>query len=195
MTNPAAFTPTAFYRDGDPENPVFVNNVQDVFEFPHCRLMYRNFEGRPTRVNPNGGKRACSIRLDEEAALILRDQFGLYVKQNEVRSEGEQPDWHMPIEARYDPKFAVRDPKIVLITTATNGRPVQTLLTEATIGIIDHSDITDCNVTVRVRNWNVMDKSGCKAYLRAMDITVYQDAVEQRIANMNFDDGDTVEAF
>jgi len=195
MTNPAAFTPTAFYRDGDPENPVFINNVQDVFEFPHCQLIFRNFEGRPSRFNKDGGKHNCSIRLDEEPALVLRDQYGLAVKQLPVRSEGEQPDWHLPIEARYDPKVPTRNPKIVLVTTSANGRPVQTPLTEVTIGILDHREIADCNAAIRVRDWEANGKSGIKAYLRAMDVTIYQDFVEQRIAGMNLDDEDTVEAF
>lgn len=58
----------------------------------HAGMIYKNFSGKPTRVNPAGGKRTFALVLNEEYADRLSAQ-GWNVKVKEVRdqlSEGEQ---------------------------------------------------------------------------------------------------------
>jgi hypothetical protein len=54
-------------------------------------MIYKNFTGKPTRVNPQGGKRTFSLVLNEEYAARLHND-GWNVKVKEVRDtpvEGE----------------------------------------------------------------------------------------------------------
>lgn len=54
-------------------------------------MIYKNFSGKPTRVNPQGGKRTFSLALSREFAEKLND-MGWNIKVKEVRdqlAEGE----------------------------------------------------------------------------------------------------------
>ena len=52
-------------------------------------MIYKNFSGKPTKVNPAGGKRTFSLVLNEEYAERLFDQ-GWNVKVKEVRDQVEE---------------------------------------------------------------------------------------------------------
>lgn len=57
----------------------------------NAAMIYKNFSGKPTRVNPAGGKRTFSLALNREFAERLSD-MGWNVKVKEVRdqlAEGE----------------------------------------------------------------------------------------------------------
>lgn len=57
----------------------------------NAAMIYKNFSGKPTRVNPQGGKRTFSLVLNREVAEKLND-MGWNVKVKEVRdqlAEGE----------------------------------------------------------------------------------------------------------
>ena len=49
-------------------------------------MIYKNFSGKPTRVNPAGGKRTFSLALNKEFAERLSD-MGWNVKVKEVRDQ------------------------------------------------------------------------------------------------------------
>ncbi len=58
----------------------------------HAGMIYKNFTGKPTRVNPAGGKRTFALVLTEDYADRLHSQ-GWNIKVKEVRDqvvEGEQ---------------------------------------------------------------------------------------------------------
>lgn len=52
-------------------------------------MIYKNFTGKPTRVNPAGGKRTFSLVLNEDFAERLSD-MGWNVKVKEVRDQLEE---------------------------------------------------------------------------------------------------------
>ena len=55
----------------------------------NAAMIYKNFTGKPTRVNPAGGKRTFSLVLNEEYAERL-DAMGWNVKVKEVRDQLEE---------------------------------------------------------------------------------------------------------
>ena len=193
-------------------NPINPAEFPIVYNFPNCRTTYKNFEGRKNEYN-DAGQKTFSIRISEEEALHrfpmgydaygeivygpgLIDQ-GLNVKPMPHREDEINPDWHLPVSIRYDPDFPSRNPGVTMISTDTNGRPVHTSLNEFSIGLIDRADVIEYNVAVRIHNWKKNGKSGRKAYLRNMDVTVYQDCVEKRRALLQqdeFGEDDEVEA-
>lgn len=55
----------------------------------NAAMIYKNFSGKPTRVNPQGGKRTFSLALNKEYAERLSD-MGWNVKVKEVRDQLEE---------------------------------------------------------------------------------------------------------
>ena len=55
----------------------------------HAAVIYKNFSGKPTKVNPAGGKRTFSLVLSHEYAERLFDQ-GWNIKVKEVRDQVEE---------------------------------------------------------------------------------------------------------
>ena len=55
----------------------------------NAAMIYKNFSGKPTRVNPQGGKRTFSLALNKEFAERLSD-MGWNVKVKEVRDQLEE---------------------------------------------------------------------------------------------------------
>lgn len=54
-------------------------------------MIYKNFSGKPTKVNPAGGKRTFSLVLNEEYGARLND-MGWNVKVKEIRDQVEEGD-------------------------------------------------------------------------------------------------------
>ena len=52
----------------------------------NAAMIYKNFSGKPTRVNPQGGKRTFSLALSRDLAEKLNDQ-GWNIKVKEVRDQ------------------------------------------------------------------------------------------------------------
>ena len=57
----------------------------------NAAIVYKNFAGDPTRVNPAGGKRTFALVLNEEYAVRLVNQ-GWNVKVKEIKDQFEEGD-------------------------------------------------------------------------------------------------------
>jgi hypothetical protein len=93
------------------------------------------------------------------------------------RSEEEEdaPQAYLPISVN----FKGRPPRIVLITS--RGR---TNLDEDTVEMLDWADILNVDLIVRPYEWTVNQKSGVKAYLQSLYITIEEDALEQKYSDL-----------
>lgn len=153
------------------------------------RIIFRNFEGKEGPYNREGVRNFGVILPEDVAEAMLRD--GWNVKRlkpsQEEQEEGieEGPSW-LPVEAAFDKG---RPPKIVLITSRG-----KTILGEDTVEELDRVDIaTDeagnpkVDMIVRPHRWgpNPMGNSGVKAYLKSMFITIEEDELDQKYADLN----------
>ena len=76
------------YASNESKFELLINGNLNV---ERAAMIYKNFSGKPTRVNPQGGKRTFSLVLNREFAEKLND-LGWNVKVKEVRdqlAEGE----------------------------------------------------------------------------------------------------------
>ena len=76
------------YANNESKFDLLINGNLNV---ERAAMIYKNFSGKPTRVNPQGGKRTFSLVLNREFAEKLND-MGWNVKVKEVRdqiAEGE----------------------------------------------------------------------------------------------------------
>lgn len=131
------------------------------------RIVFRNFEGKEGAYNRAGDRNFSVVLTDEQA-----DEFeanGWNVKRKPPREEGEDPFNHMPVTV----SFKGRPPRLVMISS--RGR---TTLDEDTCDLLDFADIKTVDMIVRPYDWAVNGKTGRKAYLHALYMTVNEDELE-----------------
>jgi hypothetical protein len=142
------------------------------------RIIFRNFEGKEGRYN-KAGSRNFGVLVDKDVAdAMLEDNWNIkYLQPREDEEEETEPQAWLPVEAAYD---RGRPPRVVLITS--RGR---TNLTEDEVEMLDWADIINVDLIVRPYTWDVNGKSGVKAYLQSMYVTIEEDALEQKYAEMD----------
>jgi hypothetical protein len=140
------------------------------------RIIFRNFAGKEGQYNREGD-RNFAVLLDEKVAKAM-DEDGWNVKWLRPRSEeeGEEPQAYLPISVN----FKGRPPRVVMITS--RGR---TNLDEDTVESLDWADIINVDLIVRPYEWVVNDKSGIKAYLQALYVTIEEDPLEIKYGELD----------
>jgi len=141
----------------------------------NTRIMFRNFAGAESQFNAKG-KRNFAVPLDPEIATKMIED-GWNVKQLRPREEGDQPQDYVQVEVSYKQ----RPPRIVMITS--RGR---TALGEDEIDILDYVDIKEGGVDLILNPsfWEVNGKSGIKAYLKSIFITINEDELDLKYADV-----------
>lgn len=146
------------------------NNVT----FENARLVYRNFEGKEGRYNKSGDRNFSVVLSDQEAEDMIR--AGWNVKRKEPRDEGDGKFNTLDVTVEYSKG---RPPRITLITSKG-----QTFLDEDTCMLLDWADIKICDLIVRPYSWAVNGNTGIKAYLHMIYVTVNENALELKYADV-----------
>lgn len=151
------------------ETPTFM--VEDA------RLIWRNFSGNPTLFNAEGGKRTFNVVLDKKTAdAMAADGWNVKCKPAGVPAEeGEDGTEEEFCYIEVTVGYKVRPPKIVVITES--GR---TSLREDNVAMLDWADIKVADLIARAYEWEVNGKSGKKAYLQSLFITIDEDPLERK---------------
>ncbi len=152
--------------------------------FENCELMFRNFAGESTQYNPKGIRNFCVKIPDPDIAKSMEND-GWNVKYLKPREEGEDPTAYLQVAV----SFANVPPKIVLLSS--KGR---TILDESNVHILDYAEIANVDLIINPYNWSVSGKSGVKAYLKSMYVTIREDALELKYGGLdpNADDSDDI---
>lgn len=139
-------------------------------QIDNAQLIFRNFVGKAGVFNKEGSKNFAVILDDENAIKMLED--GWNVKYLDAREEGDTPTPYISVAVRFDNY----PPRVVMITS--NGR---TTLTNDTIECLDSMELKVVDIIINASNWSMPDgKSGIKAYLKTMFVTVNEDPLELR---------------
>lgn len=142
-----------------------------TFKVEDARIIFRNFAGKEGQYNREGDRNFAVILEDDVATTLLSD--GWNVKYLESREEGELPTPYMTITVRFDP----RPPRGVMLTSRSRVN-----LTEENVEILDYADIAVVDMIVRAYEWTVNGKSGIKAYLQSIFVTIEEDDLERKYA-------------
>lgn len=142
----------------------------DTVVMEDVRIIYRNFAGKPDQFQPPN-TRMFHVLLDHEVAQAMFED-GWNVKWFRQVEEGTPPQAHLPVFLKYRKKDGekMKPPKVVLITS--NNR---TQLDEETVEIIDDVDISTIDLIIRPNEWELNGKSGKKAYVKSIYVTVEED--------------------
>jgi hypothetical protein len=137
------------------------------------RIVFRNFAGKEGMYNREGD-RNFSVLLDDQVATAMAKD-GWNVKWLKAREEGEAEQAYLQVSVN----FKGRPPKVVMITS--RGR---TNLGEDDIELLDWADIRETDLIVRPYDWSVNGKSGIKAYLQSIFVTIEEDALELKYGDI-----------
>ena len=138
-------------------------NNKRTYPIENATILKRSFSGKPDRFHMEGS-RYFLLGLSHTDELNLMNE-GWNVKH--FRGEdGMDGDAYIEVAVRFDNL----PPKVTLIS----GK-VETHLDEDTISQLDSADIENVDLVLSPFYWEVNGKSGVKAYLKTMYVTVARD--------------------
>ena len=142
-----------------------------------ARIIFRNFAGKESKFNPQGKRNFCLL-LDEETAEVLKDQ-GWNVKTLAPRSEEDDPQPYIQVAVA----FENYPPNVYLISGNK-----KTKLDEDSIAVLDYAAIENVDLIVNPSRWEVSGKTGVKAYLKNMYVTIVENEFEKKYHDLDEDD-------
>jgi hypothetical protein len=140
------------------------------------RIIFRNFSGKEGQYNREGD-RNFAVLLDEKTAdMMAADGWNVkMLKPRDDDEEGAVPQPYLPVAVN----FRGRPPRIVMITSRN-----RTTLGEDQVETLDWVDILNVDLIVRPYEWTVNGKSGIKAYLQSMYVTIEEDPLEAKYSEL-----------
>lgn len=130
-----------------------------------ARIGFRNFTGEEGKFNRKGDRNFCVFFDDNELAVQLEED-GWNMKWLDAREEGDQPQPYLQVSVAYNQI----PPNVILITGQGKTR-----LDEETVNMLDWAEIENTDIIINPYNWEVNGKTGVKAYLRSMYVTIRED--------------------
>ena len=138
------------------------------------RIVFRNFAGKEGQYNREGDRNFAVLLEDDIAQKMAED--GWNVKWLKPREEGDKEQAYLTVSVN----FKGRPPRVVMITS--RGR---TNLGEDEVSLLDWADISNVDLIVRPYEWVVNGKGGIKAYLQSIYVTIEEDELELKYADMD----------
>lgn len=145
----------------------------------NAQIIFRNFAGKEGMYNAEGDRNFCLLLTPELAETLEKD--GWNIKTLKAREEDDEPQPYIQISVKYRGRNGntVRPPTIVMITS--KGR---TSLSEDECEILDWVDIKNVDLIVRPFEWAVNGKTGIKAYLKSIYVTIMEDELALKYADV-----------
>jgi hypothetical protein len=140
------------------------------------RIIFRNFAGKEGQYNREGD-RNFAVLLDDTIASSMAED-GWNVKWLKPREEDEEESTQAYLQVSVS--YKGRPPRIVLITSRGRSN-----LDEGQVEMLDWADIKNVDLIVRPYEWTVNQKTGIKAYLQSIYVTIEEDPLELKYAELN----------
>jgi len=142
-----------------------------TFMIEGARIVFRNFAGKEDKYNREGDRNFAIILPQDTADILTSD--GWNVKYLTSREENEPNTPYLSIAV----SFKNRPPRIVMLTSQA-----RTNLTEESVEVLDWAEIENVDLIATPYEWSVNGKTGIKAYLKSLFVTISEDELEQKYA-------------
>lgn len=140
-----------------------------TFMVEDAQIIFRNFAGKEGQYNREGDRNFCVI-LDTETAKEMEED-GWNIRYLEAREDGDEDTPYVQVAVN----FNNRPPRVVMLTSTT-----RTQLSEESVEVLDWADVKTADLIARGYEWSVNGKTGTKAYLQSLFITIEEDALERK---------------
>lgn len=149
-----------------------VNIPKVVLE--NVQILWPNFSGRVEQFNA-AGNREFTLLLDPDIAEAMR-RDGWNVREIKAREEGDIAREVVTVAV----SFTHRPPKVWLVTS--RGR---NMLDESQVGMLDFVEPENIDLILSPYLWDVNGRTGVKAYLESIYVTIVEDPLEAKYADMD----------
>lgn len=129
-----------------------------------ARIGFRNFSGKEGKFNPEGRRNFCVFLEDELAATLEKDNWN--VRWLTPRDDQETKQGYLQVAV----SFENIPPKIIIISSKG-----KTIVDNESVSILDWAEIGETDLIIRPYNWDVNGKTGVKAYVKSMYVTLAED--------------------
>lgn len=137
------------------------------------RIIFRNFKGAEGMYNREGDRNFAVCLDDDVAEKMAAD--GWNVKYLNARNEDETEQAYLSVTVGYKG----RPPRIVMLSSRG-----KTDLDEESVEVLDWVDIANVDLIIRPYEWDVNGKTGVKAYLKSLFVTIDEDELELKYADV-----------
>lgn len=139
--------------------------------FENAEIIFRNFAGKEGQYNKEGDRNFCIILPEDLAAQM--DADGWNIKRLKPRP-GDDDNGKPYLQVSVG--FKIRPPRVVVVTSV--GRVD---VAEDEMELLDWVDIKKVDLVIRPYHWGPIGpekKTGTKAYLKSLFITIDEDPLE-----------------
>lgn len=157
------------------------NYIPDI-RIEGARLIFRNFSGKEGMYNREGDRNFNVILPPDIVDAVQAD--GWNVRWLKAREEGDEPTARLEVKVHYNAQG--RGPRAYLVTSGG-----KTELDQNTIKMLDVAQIENVDVVIRPYAWEVNGKTGVKAYLKAIYVTIVEDEFDRKYAHLERADSAT----
>ena len=152
---------------------------RNLLKIENAKIFWTNFAGKERQNNPAGKRTFCVELPDEELANKLIED-GWNVKYTKDSEEYGGPRPYIQVEAKY----GEYPPKIYKVTSRN-----KTLLDEDIVGDLDKDEIVSVDLYISPYHWSMPGgKSGIKAYVDKMWVTIEEDDFTKKYAHLDDDE-------
>jgi hypothetical protein len=148
-----------------------------TFMIEDAELYWRNFSGKEDMFNAPGNRNFGVFLEPELAAQMAADGWSIgWTKPRDDEPEG-RPYISVNVKYRNRQGQPIRPPRIVMLTSRKRNN-----LGEDDVDMLDWVNVKTVDIICRASHWNVNGKTGVKAYLQSMFLTIEEDYLERKYA-------------